>query len=91
MTESRFAGVRAQVRTVRRAAVAGAVVVFAVLAGLARESHPGSSTHATSTGTRAGTTSTRLQDDDSSSSFSFGGGDVSPSSGGSAQVPSSGS
>jgi hypothetical protein len=93
MTESRFAGIRAQVRMVRRAALAGAVVVFAALAGLARTSHPGAGTHATSNGTSSNTASTQtgFEDDDSSSSFGFGGGDIGPSSGGSPQVQSGGS
>jgi len=95
MTESRFAGVRAQVRTVRRVAAAAAVVGFAVLAGLARESHPGTSapaTTGTSTGTSTVTGSTQTQsEDDGYSNFSFDGGNISPSTGGSAQVQSSGS
>jgi hypothetical protein len=94
MTESRFAGVRAQVRTVRRVAAAAAVVGFAVLVGLARESHPGTSASAgtgSSTGTSTVTDSTETQSDDGFSNFSFDGGDISPSTGGSPQVQSSGS
>jgi hypothetical protein len=93
MSESRFAGVRAQVQTVRRAAIAGAVVLFAALLGLARASHPGATTHSTGTGTSTVTPSTDsgLESDDSSSSSGFGGSDVAPSSGAAPQVQSGGS
>jgi len=90
MTESRFDGVRAQVHTVRRAAIAGAVVMFAALAGLARVSHPGAGTPSTGTGTGS-SNEAQFENDDSSSSFDFGGGSVAPSSGGSPQVRSGGS
>jgi len=91
MSESRFAGVRAQVQTVRRAAIAGAVVLFAALLGLARASHPGTTTHSTGTGTVTPSTSSGVESDDSSSSFGFGGSDVGPSSGAVPQVQSGGS
>jgi hypothetical protein len=91
MTESRFAGVRAQLQTVRRAAIAGAVVLFAALAGLARVSHPGAGTPSTGTGTGSSSNETQFENDDSSSSFDFGGGSIGSSDGGSPQVQSGGS
>jgi hypothetical protein len=91
MTESRFAGVRAQVRTVRHLAAAAAVVGFAALAGLARVTHPGTSAPVgTGMSTDTGSAQTRSEDD-GYSDFSFDGGDISPSAGGSAQVQSGGS
>jgi hypothetical protein len=91
MTESRFAGVRAQLVAVRRAAAAGAVVLFAVLAGLARESHPGATTPASSAGTDGGSNAPRTDPGDGFSTFGFDGGSVGPSTGGSAPVQSGGS
>jgi hypothetical protein len=91
MTQSRFAGVRAQVRIVRRVAAAAAVVGFAALAGLARASHPGTSAPA-SPATSTGTGSAQQEsEDDGFSTFGFDGSDIAPSTGGSAQVQSGGS
>ncbi len=89
-TPSRFDAVHRQLRTAHRAAVAVAIVAFAAIVGLARASHPGTSSPAASTGGGDQVQSNSTVDD-GSSQFFFGGGSVSPSSGSSPSVQSGGS
>jgi hypothetical protein len=88
-TPSRFAAVHGRLRVTRRLATAGAIVAFAAVAGLARNSHPGTSSGASSGN---GDTVQQQSSDDSSSSFDYGNGAVAPSTGSSApSIQSSGS
>jgi hypothetical protein len=94
MTEprpSRFDAVRGQLRLTRRLATAGAIVVFAAVAGLARSSHPGTAGTSSDPGSGSDGAAQSQTSDDSSSSFGFGDANVGPSTGFAPSIQSGGS